>query len=192
MLKYPVVVEGKYDKIKLSSFIASPIIVINGFSFFRDTEKQKELTAYNTCGGLIILTDSDKAGIFIRQKLKGFLKTKLINVYVPQVEGKEKRKTEKSKQGLLGVEGISVSVLRSLLLPFAASASEQPKTAYASSARLYSDGLSGSTKCGILRCKLCRELDLPESLSSKALCDALNSCFSEEQYVLVLNKIKEN
>ena len=38
-LKEAVIVEGRYDKIKLSSLIDAPIIETNGFRVFSDKEK---------------------------------------------------------------------------------------------------------------------------------------------------------
>jgi len=188
ILKYPVVVEGKYDKIKLSSIISSPVIVLNGFSFFNDREKQQLIRKY-TKNGAIILTDSDKAGTFIRAKLKGYTKGRLINLYTPSIEGKEKRKTSPSKDGLLGVEGIDADILRKILLPYEAEAAE---AAYLTKQKLYADGLSGGSNSADLRRMLLKELELPESLSSGALCDAVNSMIPKERYEEALKTIKSS
>ncbi len=185
-LKYPVVVEGKYDKIKISSIISSPVIVLNGFSFFNDREKQQLIRKY-TENGAIILTDSDKAGAFIRARLKGYTKGRLINLYTPSIEGKERRKTARSKDGLLGVEGIDADVLRTILSPYEA---ETVETAYLTKQKLYSDGLNGRDESARLRKMLLKELGLPENLSASALCDAVNSMIPEARYEEALRIIK--
>lgn len=185
-LKYPVVVEGKYDKIKLSSIISSPVIVLNGFSVFNDREKQQLIRKYAE-NGAIILTDSDKAGAFIRAKLKGYTNGRLINLHTPSIEGKERRKTARSKDGLLGVEGIDADVLRRILSPYETEAVE---AAYLTKQKLYTDGLSGRSESAKLRKMLLKELGLPENLSSNALCDAINSMIPKERYEEALRNIK--
>ena len=111
-IKQAVIVEGKYDKIKLSSIVDAVIIPTGGFKIFKDKETLKVIRYFAETTGIIILTDSDTAGFKIRSFLKGAVKNgKIINVYVPDIFGKEKRKTEKSKEGKLGVEGISEKIL---------------------------------------------------------------------------------
>ena len=111
-LKQAVIVEGKYDKIKLSSMIDSLIITTDGFSIFKNKEKISLIKELAEKDGIIILTDSDSAGFKIRNYIKGCTsKGKIINIYIPEIFGKEKRKAESSKEGKLGVEGISVKIL---------------------------------------------------------------------------------
>lgn len=107
-----IIVEGKYDKIKLSSIVDAVIIVTNGFGIFRDREKLELIRYYAQKTGIIILTDSDSAGRKIRGYIKGAVKNgRIINVYIPDVFGKEKRKEKPSAEGKLGVEGIDVKTL---------------------------------------------------------------------------------
>ena len=111
-LSQVVIVEGKYDKIKLSSFLDAEIITTDGFRIFKDEQKVLMLRRIANERGVIILTDSDSAGFLIRGHLTGVLpKEKIINVFIPQIKGKEKRKNEQSAQGLLGVEGLSEEVI---------------------------------------------------------------------------------
>ena len=106
-IEQAVIVEGKYDKIKLSSILDAVIITTNGFSVMKNKEKLEIIRFYAQNKGIIILTDSDSAGFKIRNYLKGAIKNgKIINVYVPDIFGKEKRKAAPSKEGKLGVEGI--------------------------------------------------------------------------------------
>ena len=111
-----ILVEGKYDKIKLSSFLDATIITTNGFSVFNNVEKCAMLRKIATERGIIILTDSDGAGFVIRNKLKGIIGNcdNITNIYVPNIKGKESRKSKESKQGFLGVEGIDIDVLKSI------------------------------------------------------------------------------
>ena len=111
-IKEAVIVEGRYDKIKLSSLIDAPIIETHGFRVFSDKEKQNLIRQIADSRGILILTDSDSAGFVIRNFLKGVVdKTKIVHCYIPQIEGKEKRKSQKGKEGLLGVEGVSDEVI---------------------------------------------------------------------------------
>ncbi|MEG0091360.1 MAG: toprim domain-containing protein, partial [Oscillospiraceae bacterium] len=107
-----VVVEGKYDAIKLDSIIEGLIIPVNGFSIFKDEEKKLILKQLGTKNGIILVTDSDTAGFKIRNYLRNICKkANIIDVYIPNIEGKEPRKAEQSKEGFLGVEGVSKEIL---------------------------------------------------------------------------------
>ena len=111
-----VIVEGKYDKIKLSSIIDGLIIETNGFSVFKDKEKQRLIRRLADEKGILIMTDSDSAGFKIRSFLGGSIPSdKIFHAYIPDIFGKEKRKTEYSKEGKLGVEGVSVQVITEAL-----------------------------------------------------------------------------
>ena len=111
-LSMPVIVEGKYDIIKLSNMIDGLVIKTDGFGIFKDKEKQQLLRRLAEEKGIIVLTDSDSAGFMIRNFISSVVqKEKIINVYIPDIYGKEKRKTEGGKEGKLGVEGMSEAVL---------------------------------------------------------------------------------
>ena len=182
-LKYPVIVEGKYDKIKLSNIISSPVIALGGFSVFNDKEKMALLRRLSREKSIIVLTDSDGAGMFIRNRLKGFINPdKLINVYVPRVEGKEKRKEKPSKEGILGVEGISGGQLRELLCRFAADEEEGNKAAFLTATEFYADGFSGGSGTVEKRKRLAAKLSLPENMTSKALIEAINLLVPRDEY----------
>ena len=117
-VKFPIIVEGKYDKITLSSLVDTTIITTEGFSIFNNKEKQKLLR--RLCAeGAILITDSDGGGKQIRSFLSGILpKDKIYHLYIPQIEGKEKRKKQASAAGFLGVEGMNPDVILKLLSPF--------------------------------------------------------------------------
>ena len=117
-INLPIIVEGRYDKSALMGYLDAKIITTGGFSIFNDKEKQALLRRISQ-NGVILLTDSDGGGKQIRSYLLSALpKEKVINLYIPQIEGKEKRKKTASKSGLLGVEGIDADTLRRLFLPF--------------------------------------------------------------------------
>lgn len=180
-LRCPVAVEGKYDKIRLANLVETPILVLNGFSVFHDGEKKALLR--RVCGekGLILLTDSDRAGAFLRAKLKGILPgEKLFQVYAPSREGKEARKKKGSADGLLGVEGIDDETLYGLLAPFAQA--DLPQGASVSRAQWYADGFSGGAGSAEKRRRLAETLELPGNLSSGALLEAVNLLCSQEAY----------
>lgn len=182
-LEYPVVVEGKYDKIKLDAIVATPIITLDGFSFFNDKKKQQLFRKYAE-NGIIILTDSDRAGAFIRSKLRGYTKGTIINVYAPSVIGKEKRKSVSSKDGLLGVEGIDVKTLRTLLAPYEGREKTAP---YLTKARMYADGLSGGENSSLFRHTVALLLGLPANLSPNAFAEAINTMIPEDEYLKALS-----
>lgn len=185
-LRCPVAVEGKYDKIRLANFVETPILVLGGFSVFHDGEKKALLRRVCAESGLILLTDSDRAGAFLRAKLKGILPTdgsagKIYQVYAPMRAGKEARKKKGSADGLLGVEGIDDETLYALLAPFA-DKTKEPAGAAISKAQWYADGFSGGEGSAEKRKRLARALDLPENLSSGALLEAINLLCSGEAY----------
>lgn len=186
-LKYPVIVEGKYDKSKLSLVVSSPIITLDGFSVFKNDEKKGLLKRLSNEKGIILLADSDRAGNFIRSKLKGILKGKIYNVYAPVISGKERRKEKESADGILGVEGINSSVLRELLLPFV---DENIKNqSEITKARFYEDGFSGMSNSSEKRKRLAEILNFPKTLTAKALLDAINLLCTEEEYISAVLRI---
>ncbi len=191
-LKQAVIVEGKYDKIKLSSIIDSLIITTDGFSIFKDKEKMELIKELAEKDGVIILTDSDSAGFKIRNYIKGCTpKGKITNIYIPEIMGKEKRKAIPSKEGKLGVEGMSTKILIDAFEKMGICVSETEKK-YADTftrARLFDDGFIGQDNSDIKRQKLLRELSLPSTLSVTAIIEVLNAMFTEEEYENAVKKI---
>lgn len=182
-LKYPLIVEGKYDKITLSSLVKSPIICTGGFSVFRSSELRALLLRLAGASPLLVLVDSDGGGKQIRSFLSSFLpKDRLIQLYIPQIEGKEKRKRTAGKSGYLGVEGMHASLLRALLTPFAADAQTLPKGESITKADFYSDGLSGGTESAKRRAQLALLYGLPADMTANALLEALNLLTDRGEY----------
>ena len=186
----PVIVEGKYDKIKLESVIDGIIIPLGGFSIYKNKEKLGLIRRYAKSTGIIILTDSDGAGFQLRSMLKSRLgDVKIVNIYIPDVYGKERRKSSPSKEGKLGVEGISADVLRRAFEDAGVCGAAEQNAPWADRQRLVDDGLSGGKNSSELRRRLCRSLELPERISSKGLLEALNTLYSEADYVKALEDI---
>lgn len=173
-ISYPVIVEGKYDRLRLLSVIDANIYTTEGFGIFKKKEKLALFRALATATPVIVLTDPDGAGTQIRSFLTGAIpKERLIPLYVPQIRGKEPRKKEPSAAGFLGVEGQERERLYSLFLPFAGG--ERPAPAQPiTKADLYEDGLTGAANSAARRAALARRFDLPEDMTPNALLSALN------------------
>ena len=187
-----VIVEGRYDKIKLSSVIDGIIIETEGFGIFNNKEKQRLIRRLAETKGLLILTDSDSAGFKIRSFIKGFVPAELIkHAYIPDIFGKEKRKTEASKEGKLGVEGVKAQVIIDALEKAGVLCEESEKTERREITKLdlYEDGLSGKPDSDALRKKLLKHLDLPERLTSNALVQILNTFLTFEEYKNAIEEI---
>lgn len=179
-IPYPVLVEGKYDKIKLSSVINARILTTDGFAVFNSKEKRALLSELAKKTRIIVVTDSDSGGRVIRNHIKGILPPdRIINLYIPSVKGKERRKNVPSKEGLLGVEGMDADILREVFLPFASE--NAPNNEPISRTRLYELGLLGGENSSALRRAVCRELKIPEDMSSGAFLDALNLLLSKAE-----------
>lgn len=194
-LKQAVIVEGKYDKIKLSSIIDSLIITTDGFGVFKNNEKSALIKELAEKQGVIILTDSDSAGFKIRNYIKNITqKGKIINVYIPDIFGKEKRKAAASKEGKLGVEGIPNKIIIAAFEKAGVIAQDtnnntQTNKNTISRIMLYEDGFMGKDGSSERRKKLLKALSLPEMLSTNGLLEVLNTMFSLEEYKSAVNKV---
>lgn len=183
-LKQAVVVEGKYDKIKLSSILDATIIETNGFRIFKDKDKIALLTELAKRTGLVVLTDSDTAGFTIRNHIKNCVRGgKIYHAYIPEILGKEKRKTVGSKAGTLGVEGVPVDIIIAALEKAGVHAEPSGgRTHQITKSDLYQDGLSGTAGSHQMRIKLLKKLGLPQYLSANSMLDVLNTMFGYEEY----------
>lgn len=183
-LNQAIIVEGKYDKIKLSSFIDALIIETGGFRIFKDKEKRALLNILAEKQGLIIMTDSDSAGFLIRNHIKNIVKSKnIINVYVPEILGKEKRKKSFSKEGLLGVEGMEEDIILKALEKYNVSGEKtSSKKDIVTKADLFSDGLCGNENSSIKRNLLYEKLSIPKYISTNSFLDIINSTMTKNEY----------
>lgn len=184
-----IVVEGRYDKNTLSQVVDAVIIETSGFGIFNDAEKRKLLQTMAEARGLIVLTDSDGAGFVIRNYIKGCVDPKLVkHAYIPDVYGKERRKSAPSREGKLGVEGMKPQVLLDALRRAGATFDdeENKKTApRISKADMYARGLSGREGSAEKRAQLIKQLGLPERLTADGLLDVLNATMSREEFLSI-------
>ena len=186
-LDSPIIVEGKYDKIRLENIFDTPIITTEGFGIFKNKDKKDYIKRLAQKGGIIILTDSDHAGIMIRNHLKSFLPNdKIINVYMPEIIGKEKRKNAPSKQGLLGVEGIDDEVIISAFERVGAIGNCLENSDKITKLDLYNLGITGGENSASLRKELLKKLALPTGLSVNAMLDAVNFLYTKEEFVKLI------
>lgn len=203
-LQETVIVEGRYDKIKLSGLIESPIIETGGFRVFKDKEKQRLIRKVAQRRGILVMTDVDSAGFVIRNFLRGIVDNEnILHAYIPTVKGKEKRKSEASKEGILGVEGIDRDKLldsirrsgahilnddESLVENRSSSRSEITKMDF------FDYGLNGCENAAQHREEVLSSLGLPKYLTVNAMVAAINCLFTKdefENYLIELNQDKE-
>ncbi|MDR0992527.1 MAG: DUF4093 domain-containing protein [Ruminococcus sp.] len=182
-LKQAVIVEGKYDKAKLSNIIDAPIIDVDGFGIFNNPEKAELIRFFARRTGIIILTDSDRAGFKIRGFIKGIVNEgEAINVYIPDIYGKERRKTAPGREGKLGVEGIPDDILIEAFTKAGVFSETAPVRPKITKADLAAKGLSGGKNSAERRKKLQASLGLPENLTANGLLDVLNAMFGREEF----------
>ena len=192
-IPYPIIVEGKYDRLKLLSVCEADILTTEGFGIFKKQEKLALIRQLAARTPIIVLTDSDGAGKVIRSHITSAIpKDRLIQLYIPRIEGKEKRKDAPSAEGTLGVEGMERDLLFGLLSPFEneerALVAAQNKL---SKADLYEDGLSGREDSAARRNELAKKLGLPPDMTANALLSALKILISYEEYLSLVERKAE-
>lgn len=206
-----IVVEGKYDAIKLQNIIDATILPTDGFQIFKDEEKQKLFRRLAEKRGLLVLTDSDSAGFLIRHFLEGSIpKEQITDVYIPDLYGKERRKEKPGAEGKLGVEGVPDEILKEALrragVKETAEAQGEPLSEKCSGEKeqhqktanpegityleFYHDGFSGGPGSKEKRAKLKQKLALPEHLSGKKLLQVINALLSPEEYRTLVEELE--
>lgn len=192
-IPYPIVVEGKYDRLRLLCVCNAQIITTDGFGIFKKHEKLALIRKLGSASPIILLTDSDGAGKLIRSHLTSALpKERIIQLYIPKVEGKEKRKAAPSAEGTLGVEGMEQKLLYDLLAPFENSERvEMAASNPLSKTDLYRDGLSGAENSAERRDRLAAMLELPSGMTANALLAALKMIITYEEYERLIEKLDE-
>ncbi len=193
-IREAVAVEGKYDAARLRSVVDTVIVETGGFSLFHDKEKLRLLRELTAKRGLIVLTDSDSAGFVIRDHISGALpKDGVKHAYIPEILGKEKRKTAPSAEGLLGVEGMDGAVVLNALLRAGATVEDgeilHSQPPFLTKVRLYEDGLAGKDNSARRREKLLRALGLPHRLSVNRMMEVINAILTQEEYRALLNTL---
>ena len=193
-IREAVIVEGKYDKIKLENLLDTTIIATDGFQIFKDKEKQALIRKLAEKRGIVIVTDSDSAGFMIRSFIGGSVDKKYIkHVYMPDLLGKEKRKAQASSEGKLGVEGIPNDVIITCFENagiFCEKTLEHGETKKKiTKADLYEDGFFGRPNSSLKKQVLLKKLSLPQKMSNNLLADILNVFLSFDQYKLLVEEI---
>lgn len=190
-VKQAIIVEGKYDKSKLSELIDGVILPTDGFTVFKDRDKLALIRHFAKTTGIIILTDSDAAGFQIRSFLKGAVDDgEMKHVYIPDVLGKERRKTKRSAEGKLGVEGMSAEVLRQAFERAGIQEDKTQEINQITKQELYAWGLSGGENSRCKREALKNKLGLPQRLSTNALLSVLPFVTDRQQLLQMINEIK--
>ena len=189
-IELPIIVEGKYDKNTLSQIFDCRVFTTGGFGIFNSREQQALLRRI-CADGAILLTDSDGGGRQIRAFLNSILpKDKIHNLYIPRIEGKERRKTAPSAAGVLGVEGMSREVLERLLSPFASDSDGEEKrekcTRMITKVDFFEHKLTGYPNSSGRRRALCRAAELPDDMTPNALLEAMNLLYGYDGFATLL------
>lgn len=196
-IAYPIIVEGKYDREKLLSVCEGLIIKTDGFGIFKKEEKAALVRTLAKKSPVIVLTDSDGGGRVIRSHISSLVpKDGLIQLYIPRIAGKEKRKSEPSREGTLGVEGMECELLYSLLEPFSdasgndGAAKKLQKIAQnpLSKVDFFVDGLTGHENSSAKRDELAKKFDLPGGMAPGALLEALKVVATYDEYLVAVGR----
>ena len=194
-IQQAIVVEGRYDKNTLSQIVDAPILETSGFGIMKDKQQLKLLRKVAQTRGLIVFTDSDGAGFVIRNFLKGAIDSKyLLHAYIPDVPGKERRKSAPGKEGKLGVEGMTPQVILDALRRSGATILGEETVRSAGSITkqdMMELGLSGGANSSLLRAELLKKLDLPAHLSANALLQAVNLLYTLDELRQILSQLGE-
>lgn len=193
-LKQAVIVEGKYDKIRLSNIIDSVIITTDGFGIFKSEEKKELIKLFSQKSGIIIMTDSDNAGQMIRNFVAKLCKTsEITNVYLPSIKGKEKRKSKASAEGILGVEGTDDSIIIEALKKAGVMSEKTTENTHkVSKTDFYNLGISGGENSKAKREGLCKFLKLPSCLTANSLLQAVNTLYTYDEFLGEVEKWRQD
>ncbi|MGI5970146.1 MAG: toprim domain-containing protein [Oscillospiraceae bacterium] len=187
-----VIVEGRYDKNKLSQIIDAVILDTSGFGIFNDEEKIELFRRMAEKRGIVILTDSDGAGFQIRNFIKSRVtKGRVLHAYIPDVYGRERRKKKASSEGKLGVEGMdSEVILKALRIAGVTMDGEAKQQANGriTKSDLYTLGLSGTSGSAERRKQLLDKLGLPERMTANTLLTVLNALYTREEFISISDK----
>ena len=194
-IREAIIVEGRYDKNTLSQIVDAPILETAGFGIFKDKQQMKLLRQVAEKRGLIVFTDSDGAGFVIRNHIKSAIDGKYLkHAYIPDIPGKERRKSAPGKEGKLGVEGMTPQIILNALRRAGATIDGDAVTTLSRIAKqdMMELGLSGGKDSSSLRGMLLRKLDLPEHMSANAMLQALNLLYSKEEISQLVVNLKSS
>ncbi len=188
-IDFPVIVEGRYDKNTLLSVIDATVITTGGFSVFNNRELKALIRRLAEKDKIILLTDSDGGGMQIRSFIEGIVpRDRIINLYVPKIAGKERRKKVRGKAGLLGVEGIDADILRKTFEPLRSD--KERKAPFLTKTDFYLDGFSGGEGSQAQRRALADYYSLPNDISANALIEAINLISDKAEYEKAKEQVK--
>ncbi len=192
-IKEAIIVEGKYDKERLRQLTDAPILCTHGFSLYRSKSLIKSIRQFAKTRGIIILTDSDRAGFRIRNYIKTCVGKDCIvkNAYIPSVPGKERRKEKPGKDGLLGVEGMTEEILKEVLSTATTPIEDFPNIPKVTKTDFFADGLTGKADSSQKRKELASFLHLPPNISANALLELLNQIGGHPVYRDALEQIQK-
>lgn len=194
-IKEAIIVEGIYDKMKLEKLVDTVVVVTNGFSIFKNKEIVTLIKQLAEKDGVIVLTDSDRAGFTIRNYIKSFIPPHRIkHAYIPEIKGKERRKTHPGKEGILGVEGLSDEAVVKAIRMAGYSPNDGPaenNLPKVTKMDLYRDGLYGRPSSSINRSKMLKELDLPSKIETNAMLQILNHMLTYDEYKEICKKVSQ-
>ena len=191
-IREAIVVEGRYDKNTLSQIVDAPILETSGFGVFKNKQQLAFLRRVAHERGLIVFTDSDGAGFVIRNHLKSAIEPQYLkHAYIPDIYGKERRKSAPGKEGKLGVEGMTPEVIVDALRKAGATieGEDAPVTQQITKQDLMELGLSGGKDSSQKRLALLKKLDLPEHMSANAMLQALNLLYNLDTLRIFLEKL---
>lgn len=192
-IKEAVIVEGNYDKIKIAGFLDGVIVTTHGFAVFTNEDFIKTIGELARRTGIVILTDSDSAGMKIRNFVKQAASGGIVkHAYVPDIAGKERRKRSASAEGLLGVEGMSEEVIINALRDAGCEIDDcvrEDKASGITKADMYMLGLTGGGNSSEVRKRLSAEIGIPAKLSANMLLDVLNRILSYDELVEIVQRI---
>ena len=183
-LQQAVIVEGKYDKIKLEALVDAVILPTDGFRIFKDKEMRALIRSLAHTRGILVLTDSDAAGFQIRAHVRSIAAGgQVLHAYIPDIFGREKRKRTTSAEGKLGVEGMNLLTLRTALERAGAGTEAPPKGEALTKLDLYEQGLCGGPESAAKRRALFTALGLPARLSANAALPILQGMLTREEFL---------
>lgn len=188
-----IVVEGRYDKNTLSQIVDAPIFETAGFGIFNNKEQMALLRRVAQSRGLIVFTDSDGAGFVIRNRIKSAIAPEFLkHAYIPDIPGKERRKSAPGKEGKLGVEGMSPEIILESLRRAGATFAESGDriTGGITKQDMAALGLSGGANSSSLRGELAKKLDFPTHMSANALVQALNLLYTLEELTEIVKSLE--
>ncbi len=195
-IREAILVEGRYDKNTLSQIVDAPILETSGFGIFKDKKQLALLRKIAESRGLIVFTDSDGAGFVIRNHIKSVIAPQYLkHAYIPDIYGKERRKSAPGKEGKLGVEGMTRAVIEEALRSCGATIEgEEATSAHQTITKqdMMALGLSGGADASVRRLALMKKLELPEHMSANALLQALNLLVTKEELAGLLADLEKN